>query len=443
MKGAVPIGIVVACFGLLSCLAWAEPITITNAGFEIPVNPEDPLYGDGTWEWGVYAWEWNEGVGTGNPAFDWFPGWNGMAREHRNISGSNSGYLQQTLSATLQTGMNYTLMVEIGYRENVTGFPGYLVELLAGDTTLDSDSSYTGPAEGEWLTSTVKYWAPPRDLHAGENLRIRLSALESYAQVNFDNVRLDARPVSYQPLGPLHISNPGFEATDLVYGEVDNYGIVDWDFIYVTGGGQNNGTGVQYATPSMFPGGAPEGENIAFSNGLGHIIRQILPGEELAANIDEYVLTVEVGNRDDIPGFPGYTVQLMAFDPDTSSSEMLAEDVNPSGPGEGEWLTSIVRYPIPPESPRADQYLEIRLIGNGLQVCFDDVHLYALDGGDYDDDGDVDLDDFVSFAGCMTGPHAGPVGAGCEVFDFEPDDDVDLQDFGQFQNAFTGEIGNS
>jgi hypothetical protein len=60
--------------------------------------------------------------------------------------------------------------------------------------------------------------------------------------------------------------------------------------------------------------------------------------------------------------------------------------------------------------------------------------------GDYDGDGDVDLDDYEHFPGCMTGPDGGPIAGECDVFDFEPDDDVDLADFAEFQVAFLGGV---
>jgi hypothetical protein len=66
--------------------------------------------------------------------------------------------------------------------------------------------------------------------------------------------------------------------------------------------------------------------------------------------------------------------------------------------------------------------------------------------GDFDTDGDVELDDYAFFADCMAGPGATPSPALPDVtpqdcldaFDFEPDDDVDLADFEGFQLAFTG-----
>ena len=57
--------------------------------------------------------------------------------------------------------------------------------------------------------------------------------------------------------------------------------------------------------------------------------------------------------------------------------------------------------------------------------------------GDCDDDGDVDLADFLIFQTCYTGP-GGPLTPGCECVDFDGDDDVDLQDFLAFQTAYTG-----
>ncbi len=66
-----------------------------------------------------------------------------------------------------------------------------------------------------------------------------------------------------------------------------------------------------------------------------------------------------------------------------------------------------------------------------------DLALPAPLPGDFDDDGDVDLDDFDIFAGCMTGPDI-PTGPGCEPADIDADGDVDLADFGVFQAAFTG-----
>jgi hypothetical protein len=57
--------------------------------------------------------------------------------------------------------------------------------------------------------------------------------------------------------------------------------------------------------------------------------------------------------------------------------------------------------------------------------------------GDCDGDGDVDLDDYALFAGCLSGPQGG-ITADCGCFDDDRDLDVDLLDFVAFQLAFTG-----
>ena len=64
--------------------------------------------------------------------------------------------------------------------------------------------------------------------------------------------------------------------------------------------------------------------------------------------------------------------------------------------------------------------------------------------GDWDEDGDVDLDDFAEFPGCMSGPWdlvdwAMPSAECRGVFDFDGDADVDLRDFAAFQVLFGGQ----
>ena len=62
--------------------------------------------------------------------------------------------------------------------------------------------------------------------------------------------------------------------------------------------------------------------------------------------------------------------------------------------------------------------------------------------GDFDGDGDVDLDDYAVFAACLNGPEVSTPPAGCtpEEFDLADllgDNDVDLGDFGEFCQAFS------
>lgn len=57
--------------------------------------------------------------------------------------------------------------------------------------------------------------------------------------------------------------------------------------------------------------------------------------------------------------------------------------------------------------------------------------------GDFEQDGDVDLDDFAQFMACYTGP-GGCTGPDCAFADFDDDGDVDVADFAELQLAFTG-----
>ncbi len=72
---------------------------------------------------------------------------------------------------------------------------------------------------------------------------------------------------------------------------------------------------------------------------------------------------------------------------------------------------------------------------------------YAL--SDFDEDSDVDVDDYAEFSDCLTGPGVSydPLPAGCDLVadgegiiaaDADRDGDVDLEDFRQFQECFSG-----
>jgi hypothetical protein len=107
--------------------------------------------------------------------------------------GVNTAYSQgptisQRLAAVLVAGTTYTLTVAIGNPANISGFPGYRVELWAGTALLAADDNTLTPAAGEFETSSILYVSPPGEPHAGQNLEIRLLAFG--AEVNFDLVRL-------------------------------------------------------------------------------------------------------------------------------------------------------------------------------------------------------------------------------------------------------------
>ncbi len=67
-----------------------------------------------------------------------------------------------------------------------------------------------------------------------------------------------------------------------------------------------------------------------------------------------------------------------------------------------------------------------------------DMGAYEFGLGDTDCDLDVDLDDFVDFGACMTGPEGQSIDSGCVPFDADSDQDIDLGDAATFQREFTG-----
>ena len=59
--------------------------------------------------------------------------------------------------------------------------------------------------------------------------------------------------------------------------------------------------------------------------------------------------------------------------------------------------------------------------------------------GDYEGDGDVDMDDYIWFQTCFSGEgNAYPPAIGCDDFDFDGDDDVDLTDYEEFYPLLAG-----
>ncbi len=193
----------------------AVPIVVQNPGFE--ANP----VADGTYTVTVFPTGWTKydpnniigqnynSMGILNPTGTvLYPA---GAPEGKNVAlvflwrmqtdGIPVGFSQQ-LTATVQPKTLYTLQVRIGNIAammgdpwDLTGFPGYRVELLAGNTVLAQDNNTLLPNEGTFLESKVVYSTGAADPTLGQPLGIRLINLNnanSGIEVNFDDVRLDA-----------------------------------------------------------------------------------------------------------------------------------------------------------------------------------------------------------------------------------------------------------
>ncbi len=130
-----------------------------------------------------------------------------------------------------------------------------------------------------------------------------------------------------------------------------------------------------------FPGGAPDGVNVAYSS--GPTISQILSAVVVEGMT--YHLSVEVG-KSPYGAFPGYGVQLLA------DGLVLAEDTNFNPPEPGTFDTVHLVYTSPTGDPSAGDAFEIRLLSQGAEVAFDDVSLTASEGS-YPDWEMVDFND--------------------------------------------------
>lgn len=128
-------------------------------------------------------------------------------------SGDTGEYgMQQTLTDTLQPNTAYSLDVEIGNIASgtsedgtffdISGFPGYRVDLLAGGVVLaqDNNSLAGSIAEGDFSPTNVSFTTGNTHAQLGQALEIRLVNLNlidsdsptADLEVDFDDIRLEA-----------------------------------------------------------------------------------------------------------------------------------------------------------------------------------------------------------------------------------------------------------
>jgi hypothetical protein len=190
----------------------------------------------------------------------------------------------------------------------------------------------------------------------------------------------------------LKIVNAGFETDPVAPGKY-NDAIVPAGWVLYDPGkiiGQNyNSIGVLNPTgTTLYPGGAPQGSNVALvflwrmeTDGIAAGISQVL-AHSLLANT-QYTLRVKVGNIApeanvawDLNGFPGYRVELLA------AGTVLAADDNTLQPAEGTFSQSVVSFTTGDFHPLLGEKVEIRLLNlnkadSGIEVNFDDVTMEA------------------------------------------------------------------
>jgi hypothetical protein len=150
----------------------------------------------------------------------------------------------------------------------------------------------------------------------------------------------------------------------------------------------------------------------------------------------ENVGWINVGNGDGPYANNDHTDFGVNIDPDTGQLSGLAWGENIG------WINFDGGAMADPPQPARYDVCERRFSGF---VWGENVGWISLGGGEHflalgpcafgdgDCDGDIDLDDFKSFAEAVTGPGADEQ---CPAFDADADNDVDLLDFGALQSGF-------
>ena len=160
----------------------------------------------------------------------------------------------------------------------------------------------------------------------------------------------------------LTVQNPSFEDEVLSPGEAtgNGEGLAPW----TTSPGEAVGVW-DVSNLIDFPGGAPAGNNVAYSQGPS--ISQDLPYVVVEGN--SYQLTLQVGTSP-CCSFPGYSVQLRA------DGVTLAEDAAiVFGPAPGTFETVTLNYESSQGDSNAGNQLEIFLQAWGPEIVFDQIIL--------------------------------------------------------------------
>lgn len=219
--------------GFLSAhgICHGQPIAIVNAGFEANIITPGAFAVLVPQGWSIYDPNFivnqnanSVGVIRPLPGVEYFPAGTPEG-DHAALvflagpQNAEAG-LRQTLTATLQANTRYRCSVQIGNIAsgtslpgsadggglfyNLEGFPGYRIDLLAGNTVVASDNNSIGATipEGEFREARFYFDATNGHPQLGQTLGIRLVNLKAPGtpeipniEVDFDDVILTAGPI--------------------------------------------------------------------------------------------------------------------------------------------------------------------------------------------------------------------------------------------------------
>jgi hypothetical protein len=180
--------------------ALASPIFVANFSFELPGGPL-PIRTCGTGcsfsAGAIPGWtgstatsgEFQPGTQVGNLAY-FSTLTDGISVAYSDLASP----ITQTVAPTVQVGVTYTLMIDIGKRNDVTisAFKGSADLLINGHHIAAVGVT---PTTGHWSTYTATYVGLSAD--AGKPITIEL--LSSGKQADFDNVRLSSAAITSAP----------------------------------------------------------------------------------------------------------------------------------------------------------------------------------------------------------------------------------------------------
>lgn len=214
---------------ILNNPAQASNILLENSGFETPEQTNSPIPGAGFFDfetppgWELYdpnnlipddASLATSFTGAWKPSAAFFPSipeGDQIGSIFLDTSGAGEVGFAQNSVTTVKPNTTYTLSAavldtpDLPGAEVFAGFPGYKLELLAGNEVIAVDNNTVAINEGDFETATVSYTSSQDDIYIGEALSLRLINLNlennsnpgggNGIEVNFDNVQLSATSV--------------------------------------------------------------------------------------------------------------------------------------------------------------------------------------------------------------------------------------------------------
>lgn len=176
IKMLVAVGKSASLLGLLILMttaASADPITVNNPSFEIlPPGGLPIACGTGCsfseaaipdWTNGGFSGQFIPGTQVGN--FSFFT----TVPDEITVAYSNSGTISQTVGATVQAGVIYTLQVDLGWRNDLPAFVGTADLLVNGNQYFATGAT---PVQGNFSNFTATYTGLAADVGASITIQL-------------------------------------------------------------------------------------------------------------------------------------------------------------------------------------------------------------------------------------------------------------------------------